>query len=116
MAFQGAFGVNADLRLARQAGGVTSATLKRQGTTDVAYSYVRLRPTTERTALGKSGTPNTTGMITAWRRGEADAPRVDDSWQIGSVIYQIVTVRKRFDADETIRSFCVYDCDVVTVP
>jgi hypothetical protein len=111
MAFQGRDGGIADRRLAQLAGGVTAATLARQGASSVSYAYVRMRPMREATGLGGPEVPVKTAMLTAWREGEADEPRPDDSWVVAGVSYLIVGVTKRFDAEES-SGYCVYDCDV----
>jgi hypothetical protein len=112
MGFLGRESVLADLRLHQeQAGGVTAGTLKVLGASTVAYSNVCLWPSTERTALGVGGVPSETAQLTAWRVGESEAPRPDDSWTVGGVDYLVSAVTKRLWADES-SGYCVYDCDV----
>ena len=113
MGFFGRVSVLADLRLHKeQAGGVTAGTLVRLGSSSVAYADVCLWPTNHQTGLGGNQVPLKTALLTAWRHGEASAPRPDDSWTVGGTSYLIQSVTKRLHADET-DGFCIYDCDIV---
>ena len=113
MAFFGRETVLADLRLHKeQAGAVTAGTLTLLGGAAVTYADVCLWPSTHQTGLGGPQVPLKTAQLTAWRHGEASAPRPDDSWTVGGVAYQIQSVTKRLHADES-AGFCIYDCDVV---
>jgi hypothetical protein len=110
--FFGRVSVLADLRLHKeQAGGVTAGTLGVQGGSSIAYANVCLWPSDERTGLGGAGAAVESAQLTAWRVGEADAPRPDDTWTVGGVSYLVQTVRKRLHADES-AGYCIYDCDV----
>ncbi len=112
MAFYGRRSVLADLRLHKmQAGLVIAATLSRLDLPPIAYANVCLWPTTEVSALGTNddGLPSDDGQITAWRVGEAAAPRPDDSWTISGLDYLISEVTKRLNHDES-AGFCIYDC------
>jgi hypothetical protein len=110
MAFFGRDTVLADLRMHRQqAGLVTTGTLNRRGTTSVAYENVCLWPGDESTALGVGGNPSVSGQLTAWRVGEADEPRADDTWTVGGVTVTVLSVGKRHNHDEA-SGFAIYDC------
>jgi len=113
MAFFGRETVEADLDLHRDmAGGVTAGTLRRNsGFSDVPYANVCLWPPQEVTGVGGGGNANQTATVTAWRVGEADKPRADDRWAIGSDTWNIQSVTGRFTADES-AGFAVYDCKV----
>lgn len=102
--------VAADLRLhKKQAGLVTTGTLNLQGGGTVSYSNVCLWPTTEITGLGQEMAAHQETMVTAWRQGESQPPRVDDTWTIGGKNYGIVVVNIRHNHDES-SGYAIYDC------
>lgn len=110
MAFFGRATVLADLRLHKdQAGLVTTGTLNRRGSSSVSYSNVCVWPGDENSALGRDGNASVNGMLTAWRLGESDGPRADDTWAVGGVTYTVLSVTKRHNHDES-SGYAIYDC------
>lgn len=102
--------VAADLRLhKKQAGLVTTGTLNLMNGGTVSYSNVCKWPVTEVSGLGQETAAHQETMITAWRQGESQAPRVDDTWTIGGKIFGIVSINPRHNDDES-SGYAIYDC------
>ena len=117
MAFFGRVTVLADLRLHKeQAGLVTTCVYTPAGSTaGVTFANACPWPSTVDTALGKGGLPVDSGLVTIWRAGETTAPQIDGQLVIAGQTELIVTVDRRFPADEG-SNYCVYDCRTQRVP
>ncbi len=108
--FYGRRTVLRDLSKHRRTGKVTSGTLKRNsGVGDLAWANVYVWPIDETTGVGGGGNADQRTTITAWRVGEADLPRADDRFAVGADVFNLESVRRRLNADES-AGFAVYDC------
>lgn len=108
--FYGQRTVLRDLAKHRRTGKLVTATLKRNsGFSDIAYANVYVWPTNETTGVGGGGNADQRTTISAYRVGEADAPRADDRWTVGVTTWNIESVTSRLNADEA-NGFAVYDC------
>lgn len=102
--------VLADLRLHKaQAGLVSSAVLGLFGGGTVSYENVCIWPVTEVSGLGQETAAHQQTIITAWRIGEAQPPRADDTWTKDGKVYGIIEVAKRHNHDES-SGYAIYDC------
>jgi len=102
--------VLADLRLHKaQAGLVRAGTLNLLGGGTVAYANVCVWPHTEVSGLGQESAAHQEATVTAWRVGEAQPPRVDDTWAVGGKVYGILQATARHSDDES-SGYAIYDC------
>lgn len=101
--------------LKRDYGGkLVGGTLKRRSSgdtfVDVTWSNLYVQPITEY-GPEETGAGSAQRMrITAYRLGEAYAPRAGNKWSIGGVTYEILTVSARLNADESL-NYAVYDTE-----
>lgn len=110
MPFFGRQTVLADLRLHKQqAGLVTSGTLNMQGGASVSYSNVCVWPIQEVSGLGQEMAAHQQTTLRAWRTGETQGPRADDTWTVAGKIYNVMSVVPSHNHDES-SNYAIYDC------
>lgn len=112
--FYGYRSVLADYRKQLRTGKVVTGTLRVRTAggldtfTDVAWKALYVWPQTEVSGFKGNHHPDIDGVLTLYRLGESNAPRVDDQVVVNGITYLIFQVYPRLNADEA-SGFAVYD-------